>query len=131
MANQDTTSLRTIAVSDVILLVSEPKNSGTMVVLPADKANATAPMTLSWNTVSPRRFFLLRRAPPNPIWSESVRAPLLGIAFHMSSYCDFFRASHWHVHLTHALRTYAFTTCDFFLATFPHATAASRTSHAI
>lgn len=76
MANQDTTSLRTIAVSDVILLVSEPKNSGTMVVLPADKANATAPMTLSWNTVSPRRFFLLRRAPPNPIWSvESVRAP--------------------------------------------------------
>jgi hypothetical protein len=47
-----------------------------MVVLPADKANATAPMTLSWNTVSPRRFFLLRRAPPNPIWSvESVRAP--------------------------------------------------------
>lgn len=38
MANQDTTSLRTIAVSDVILLVSEPKNSGTMVVLPADKA---------------------------------------------------------------------------------------------
>ena len=56
---------------------------------------------------------------------------LLGIAFHMSSYCDFSARRTWHVHLTHALRTYAFYDLRLFLATFPHATAASRTSHAI
>ena len=51
MANQDTTSLRTIAVSDVILLVSEPKNSGTMVVLPADKAEYVAALRKEGHTV--------------------------------------------------------------------------------
>ena len=48
-----------MAVSDVMLLVSDPKISGTSVVLPAESTSATAPITLSWNTLNPRRCFFL------------------------------------------------------------------------
>ena len=72
-----------MAVSDVMLLVSDPKISGTSVVLPAESTSATAPITLSWNTLNPRRCFFLRRMPAKPIWSvTSVPAPL----------CDMFHA---------------------------------------
>lgn len=94
--NTDATSHSTMAVSDVMLLVSDPKISGTSVVLPAESTSATAPITLSWNTLNPRRCFFLRRMPAKPIWSAtSVPAPVFGVAFHKSSssFPRFHRAS--------------------------------------